>query len=455
MSGGIAPTVGLPPHSFDDAQSMGRTLENLRPPAQQQLILHLQRTQGNAFVRRLVDPVQRSSATDLDNEYKTAVDMGDWQAAAEWLNGFNKTDILDRLGQLTQRQRQSLYEGALANPRVGANAQVAQLVGPQMSGGPSSPVPAPGPGSPGGATKSVAEMSSTEKLEAALHKAPIGDAVRQQIESLVSAKTLVIALLSFVTFFVIAQLTPAGWAADLGLAITGVFVGSVLFDAINHLVGFAKAVDAANDDQLQVAGNHFAEAVAEIGVNALIMLVLHSSKGPPSGSVPIEGPTPTAFADVLTNEGVLIRVPVEVAPAPATVLTPAQAAQIGATAAAASHAMMSMSGSGGGGDSSSGSGGGSSTSAGPTSSARREFFDLDEAASAALGEPAEVTGSIGDIGPIKNADVRADLERLGYNPDEFRAVQYQARGAKGQFIITIFQADGGVYYGPHLSSANW
>jgi hypothetical protein len=90
------------------------------------------------------------------------------------------------------------------------------------------------------------------------------------------------------------------------------------------------------------------------------------------------------------------------------------------------------------------------------SSARnREFFDLDDAASAALGEQATVTGVIGDIGPIKNAGVRNDLELLGYNPNEFRAVQYRVSGKSGNFIITVFESESGIFYGPHISSANY
>ncbi len=90
-----------------------------------------------------------------------------------------------------------------------------------------------------------------------------------------------------------------------------------------------------------------------------------------------------------------------------------------------------------------------------SSTRSREFFDLDDAASAALGERATVTGVIGAIGPVKNAGVRADLKLLGYNPDEFRVVQYMTSSKRGRLIITIFESEGGVYYGPHLSSANF
>jgi hypothetical protein len=70
---------------------------------------------------------------------------------------------------------------------------------------------------------------------------------------------------------------------------------------------------------------------------------------------------------------------------------------------------------------------------------------------------ASITAEYREIGPVKNAEVRADLERLGYDPNEFRAVQYQATGsASGRsYIITVFESEGGVYYGPHISSTNF
>jgi hypothetical protein len=89
-------------------------------------------------------------------------------------------------------------------------------------------------------------------------------------------------------------------------------------------------------------------------------------------------------------------------------------------------------------------------------SAKREFFDLDEAASAAAGEKATVIGRLGDIGPVKNEGVISDLQSSGYDPNEFRAIQYEISTASGRYYtITVFEAEGGVYFGPHLSHINW
>jgi hypothetical protein len=121
-------------------------------------------------------------------------------------------------------------------------------------------------------------------------------------------------------------------------------------------------------------------------------------------------------------------------------VTTTQATTIAGTAMGANVLMMSNSGQGGGG----------------SGASSREFYDLDEAATSALGEEAEVTGRIGDIGPVKNPGVRADLQARGYNPNDFRAVQYQATTSSGRnIIITVFEAEGGVYFGPHISSANF
>jgi len=71
-----------------------------------------------------------SNAVDPDQEYQAAVQSGDWQAAAEWLNGFNHEDIQARLAKLSQDQITSLHQGALDNPRVGPQSQIAQLTEP-------------------------------------------------------------------------------------------------------------------------------------------------------------------------------------------------------------------------------------------------------------------------------------------------------------------------------------
>jgi hypothetical protein len=118
------------------------------------LVSSLQRSAGNQAVARLLrqdgGPVQRddgvaSPALALDQEYRLALQganqTGDWRDAAEKLNGFNRADIFSRLAQLSDEQVGYLHLGAVGNPRVGPESQVALLT---MPGAPRASTEAPG-----------------------------------------------------------------------------------------------------------------------------------------------------------------------------------------------------------------------------------------------------------------------------------------------------------------------
>jgi hypothetical protein len=82
-----------------------------------------------------------------------------------------------------------------------------------------------------------------------------------------------------------------------------------------------------------------------------------------------------------------------------------------------------------------------------------EFFDLDEAATHALDEEATVLDPtpVETIGVVKSKGVLQDLKALGYDPNDFRAVQYRTMSKQGDITIT-FENDQGVYFGPNISS---
>jgi len=111
-------------------QGAGRTLT----PA-------IQRTRlsgvGGGLIQRDSNDSTPSTSFDvpsLDQQYNRAVETarqtGSWQDAAEKLNGFNHEDIQRRLAQLTADEVAYLHLGALDNPRVGPQSQVAQLTRP-------------------------------------------------------------------------------------------------------------------------------------------------------------------------------------------------------------------------------------------------------------------------------------------------------------------------------------
>jgi hypothetical protein len=114
-------------------------LPDARLASQPERLLALQRTVGNAVAAQLLKAVPggptRVLARDpeaervkkLNKDYDDAVARGDWKAAAEYLNGFNRADILTRLAKRSVDEVAKLHQGALDNPKVGAKAQVALL----------------------------------------------------------------------------------------------------------------------------------------------------------------------------------------------------------------------------------------------------------------------------------------------------------------------------------------
>jgi hypothetical protein len=92
----------------------------------QPLALQLQRKIGNRATRRVL-------ARSLDDDYQAAVRAGDWQRAAELLNGFNVPDILRRLAARSPDEVAALHQGAVANQRVGPDSNVAKLTPPLLT----------------------------------------------------------------------------------------------------------------------------------------------------------------------------------------------------------------------------------------------------------------------------------------------------------------------------------
>ncbi len=71
--------------------------------------------------------------TYLDFNYEGSVRRGNWSMAAQFLNGFNQTDIERRLAKLNTEQVKSLYDGALANQSVGIDSGTAKFSAKELS----------------------------------------------------------------------------------------------------------------------------------------------------------------------------------------------------------------------------------------------------------------------------------------------------------------------------------
>ncbi|WP_375494035.1 DUF4157 domain-containing protein, partial [uncultured Nostoc sp.] len=96
----------------------------------------VKREQLSTVSSRLVQRDGESNVPTLDELYNNALQAARqtggtlWQDVAEKLNGFNHEDIQSRLAQLTQDEIGYIHQGALDNPRVGPDSQVAQLTKP-------------------------------------------------------------------------------------------------------------------------------------------------------------------------------------------------------------------------------------------------------------------------------------------------------------------------------------
>lgn len=73
------------------------------------------------------DQVETERVKQLNEDYNNAITTNAWQKAAELLNAFNRQDIVSRLYRLNREQIGAIHQGALDNPKVGPNAQVAQV----------------------------------------------------------------------------------------------------------------------------------------------------------------------------------------------------------------------------------------------------------------------------------------------------------------------------------------
>jgi hypothetical protein len=74
--------------------------------------------------------------------------------------------------------------------------------------------------------------------------------------------------------YIAAHATGIGQAVDIGMLIAGgIFFGLDAFTIFKDLAGFAGAINATTEEELDIAGEHLASAVAKIGVDALMTLL--------------------------------------------------------------------------------------------------------------------------------------------------------------------------------------
>jgi hypothetical protein len=166
-------------------------------------------------------------------------------------------------------------------------------------------------------TRSVADMSPTEKLAKALDYARSSrdDAWNQQIEALKSPESI-FAIASIAGAFIASQTIPVTWVADAALlfvvSVGGFFTGVNAASFVLDVARYFAAVVATDEPQLRASGEALARAVAVFGVTVIAGAL---TEGFVAGvkSMPRGGPPPTALAEAPGGGVVRVRVPQDLA----------------------------------------------------------------------------------------------------------------------------------------------
>lgn len=126
-----------------------------------------------------------------------------------------------------------------------------------------------------GTSPSLAGMSCTQKIEEAIGMANIPGALLAELGGI---KGIAAAVATAGLWFAVLQLTPVGWAADIAAAL---FVMGVVISGSEIVAGVKALYDcwhiackeARTEDDLKRAGAAFADGVAKIGINGVLLVL--------------------------------------------------------------------------------------------------------------------------------------------------------------------------------------
>ena len=121
----------------------------------------------------------------------------------------------------------------------------------------------------------LSHLNSVEKLllavEASIYYLP--SEVAEEIKAIFTPATLA-TMVSVFAVYLAAHATGIGQAMDIGMLVAGgIYFGLDAFAIFKDIAGFAGAIDATTEEELEEAGEHLASAVAKIGVDAVMTLL--------------------------------------------------------------------------------------------------------------------------------------------------------------------------------------
>jgi hypothetical protein len=141
----------------------------------------------------------------------------------------------------------------------------------------------------------VAALSSSDKIGEALKRSLplLAPEARDALKSVLTPEALAV-MAAITVSWVAAHFVGVGEAIDIILCVIGVFaVGLAVFDGVDHIWKFASiAYTARNDADLDEAAKNFAQAVAILGVQAVLAILFKNRPRSYRGKPVNVGPPP-------------------------------------------------------------------------------------------------------------------------------------------------------------------
>jgi hypothetical protein len=132
----------------------------------------------------------------------------------------------------------------------------------------------------------------------------LGPEARRQVETFLKPQALAV-MAAIVVAWVASHFVGIGEIIDIILVVVGVFaIGLAVFDGVDHLFKLAEgAINAGSEADLDKAGQHFAEAVAILGIQAVMAVLFRNRPASYKGGPANVGPQPVQPGGLVARPG--------------------------------------------------------------------------------------------------------------------------------------------------------
>jgi hypothetical protein len=154
--------------------------------------------------------------------------------------------------------------------------------------------------------ENIAQWSAAQKIGETLRRSlpRLGPEARQQLESFLSPQALAV-MGAVLVAWVASHFFGVGEVIDIILVVVGAFaIGLAVFDGVDHLFEFASgALNAKSEDDLEKASKHFAEAVAILGIQAVLAVLFRNRPASYKGGRANVGAPPVQPGGLIARPG--------------------------------------------------------------------------------------------------------------------------------------------------------